>query len=138
MTRYVVGIDGSEPARDAIEWVITNARPGDRVELVHAWDMPVVAAYEGFVFDTTELEDAANRLAEDGAEWVRSRVAEGIEVVPVVVRGHAGHALCEQAEGADLVVVGSRGRGGFTGLLLGSVSNYVTHHAHCPVLIVRD
>ena len=58
-------------------------------------------------------------------------------VEPAVRRGSPGAALVERAKGADLVVVGTRGHGGFTGLMLGSVSHQVTHHAPCPVVIVR-
>ena len=75
--------------------------------------------------------------------WTRAMVAQVVasgEVVPVrttVRRGHPAHVLLDAAKGADLLAVGSRGHGGFAGMLLGSVSSHVMHHATCPVVVVR-
>ena len=74
-------------------------------------------------------------LSENLAPW-REQYPE-VDVVRKTVLGNAGSALAEESVGAELLVVGSRGRGGFDGLLLGSVSHAVLHHAHCPVAVAR-
>ena len=82
----------------------------------------------------------AERLAEDLVRGELDEVAAetaGLDIERTVVEGSAATALLEAAQGADLLVVGSRGRGGFAGLLLGSVSQQCAHHASCPVVIVR-
>jgi nucleotide-binding universal stress UspA family protein len=81
--------------------------------------------------------DKARRYAESGAEHARQRL-EVARVHAVVLEGEAAEMLVARSEQADLLVVGSRGRGGFRGLLLGSVSQYCVTHAHCPVLVVRS
>jgi nucleotide-binding universal stress UspA family protein len=63
-------------------------------------------------------------------------VGSGVTATPVLVEGQPADALCAEAEGAELLVVGSRGLGGFHGLLVGSVSQQCVHHAPCPVVVV--
>lgn len=135
----VVGVDGSEPSLEALRWSIEEARTRQcGIRAVYAWFMPRDAAY-GFVpaevFDRERLQrEARDHL--DG--WV-AQVPESadVRVERRAVEGHAARVLIEAAEGAELLVVGSRGRGGFTGLLLGSVSQQAAHHAPCPVVILR-
>ena len=82
--------------------------------------------------------------AGDARRLLETTVAEtlgedpGLEIELVVAEGHAAPVLVEAAKGADLLVVGSRGHGGFAGMLLGSVSEHCVHHASCPVIVVRD
>jgi nucleotide-binding universal stress UspA family protein len=132
--RIVVGVDGSATARRALAWALDEARLRKApIEVVHAWQMPLVAT--PYVVPGTVLEEAAN-------EVLAASLAEADQrglVAPVVatVRGSgAAWAILDAAADADLVVVGSRGRGGFVGRLLGSVSNQVTHHAPCPVVVI--
>lgn len=137
--RIVVGVDGSPGSGEALRWAIDEARRRDAiVEVVHAWhypyvDLSMVSAYAAI--DPRELHAAAQDLV--------NRVIGEAHVGDVVVRGEviegpAAPALVECAKGADLLVVGSRGRGGFGGLLLGSVSQQVAHHAPCPLVIVPE
>ena len=135
----VVGVDGSEPSVEALRWAIKEARMRQcTIRAVYAWSIPRDAAY-GFVpaevFDREQLQ----REARDHLEGWVTRVPESadVHVERHAVEGSAAHALIEAAEGAELLVVGSRGRGGFTGLLLGSVSQQCAHHAPCPVVILR-
>jgi nucleotide-binding universal stress UspA family protein len=144
----VIGIDDSENARAALRWAIEEARlRGVPVQAVHAWEPPIVAPVvdvgpvpPGPLLDLPVLMKEMKRAAEELAERVVSEVADeasGVEVRPVAVEGRPASALVEAAEGADLLVVGSRGLGGFKDLVLGSVSHQVASHAPCPVVIHR-
>ena len=134
--RIVVGVDGSLPSRRALDWAITEAqRTGDSLHLVSAWMFPMAL---GYAFTTTV--DEVRRSAQDVIDGATAHVAE---VAPdVTVTGETSEhlpapALVAVARGADLLVVGSRGLGGFEGLLMGSVSQYCTRHAKCSVVVVR-
>lgn len=135
--RIVVGVDGSAHARRALAHAIEEARRRDAtVDAVYAYAPPVYwsAPEFGVLIPRPESE-----VVEDATELLRKELADvpdDVTVEPVVVEGPAAHALLETAKGADLVVVGSRGRGGFMGLLLGSTSHQVVTHATCPVLVV--
>lgn len=136
MERIVVGVDGSQPSGEALRWAIDEARRrGAAVEAVHAWHQPFVAGYstEG-ALDLGPYEDEARTLLDAAVEALGDTGA--VPVDRKTVCGGAAGALVEAAKGADLLVVGSRGRGGFSGLLLGSVSQQVVHHAPCPVVII--
>ena len=136
----VVGVDGSGQSREALRWALEEARlRGTGVHVVHAWSLPIggVSPGLGASFDA-ELLDGLRRDAEQLVERVLADVADaGVELESSVAEGPAAPALVEAADGADLLVVGSRGHGGFAGLLLGSVSQQAAHHAPCPVVIVR-
>jgi len=129
--RVVVGIDGSEGSNRALEWAATEASRSGAVLEVHASYGP------GYVFVTPhEVEQAMQRLLDDAVEHIHG-VAPGVALTGVIQQGSAAQSLIEASKGADLLVVGSRGRGGFSGLLLGSVSQQCSLHAHCPIVIVR-
>jgi nucleotide-binding universal stress UspA family protein len=139
LRRIVVGVDGSEPSKQALRWAIEQAAlSGATVEAVGAWEYQ-----SNYGWGTVAAIDAAE-LAEACERTVVEAVTEvGGEDPPVridsyIVRGHPANELVQQAKGADLLVVGSRGHGGFVGALLGSVSQHCVHHATCPVVIVRD
>jgi nucleotide-binding universal stress UspA family protein len=88
-------------------------------------------------YDAATIEAAERQLLdEDLASW-RDKYPQ-VAVTTSVVPGHAGQALVDVSRRGQLVVVGSRGRGGFRGLLLGSVSQQLLHHAACPVVVVRE
>lgn len=141
MSGIVVGIDGSDGSKHALAWAAEEARLRNAsLTLVEAWQLPV-AAYGGMGWSsigTELLEDlrkaAEQRLDEICAEF--SAELEGLTVVRKVVESAAALALVEAADGADLLVVGTRGHGGFAELLLGSVSQQCAHHSPCPVVIV--
>jgi nucleotide-binding universal stress UspA family protein len=131
----VVGVDGSENSRQALRWAIEEARLRHaRVRVVHAWWLyPMLAA-------DTEAPHLTNDASGAVQRFVTETLAEehDVEVEVVAVQGQqASAALVDAAKDADLLVVGSRGAGGFTGLLLGSVSQQCAHHAPCPVVVVR-
>jgi nucleotide-binding universal stress UspA family protein len=142
--KIVVGVDGSDASNAALRWAADEAKlRGATIVAVHAWQAPVppieVGAPTLTALDTVELlpelERAAQRLVETVVEEVAGDA--GVEVEAVAVEGPAATALIDAARDAELLVVGSRGRGGFLGLLLGSVSHQVAQHAPCPVVIDR-
>lgn len=137
--RIVVGVDGSAPAETALRWALAEAQlRGAVCEVIHAWSYPVVADIAGMAAAGVawpDLEADARRVLDEVIERVRPDT-EGVRLTVRAVEGTAAGVLIEAARDADLLVVGSRGRGGFVGLLLGSVSQQVAHHAPCPVVIV--
>lgn len=136
--RIIVGVDGSETSRRALRWAVEEARLRQAsLEVVLAWHPPYVGGYPytGTLIDPTVFEDAARQTLDEVVDGVdTSGLPQPVERVQCL--GDAASAILETAKGADLVVLGSRGLGGFTGLLLGSVSHHVAHHATCPVVIV--
>jgi nucleotide-binding universal stress UspA family protein len=152
MQRIVVGVDGSEHARRALSWAVEEARLRQaEIEAVHAWELPVHIGFGGPIpIDPAPYEASARALLDEeiaavpAADLPAPITPVPITPVPitpvpikkVAVRGSPAWTLLEAAKTADLVVVGSRGRGGFAGLLLGSVSQQVAQHAECPVVIV--
>lgn len=139
MQRIVVGVDGSTSSRVALTWAIDEARRRKAtVEVLIAWHYPTGSPmYAGVGFDVGELEVAAKATL-DGV--MKDVDVKGLHapVKELVVAGAAAPALIDAAKGADLLVVGSRGHGGFAGLLLGSVSAQLAHHAPCPLVIVPE
>ena len=136
--RIVVGVDGSPSSARALRWAVGQARAtGDEVPAGMAWMPPSVSAWgPGLPDDVHWNEDCAAALEQTIKETVDGPEAD--QVRRHVVRGHPAQARIDQADGADLLVVGCRGHGGFTGMLLGSVSQHVIAHAPCPVLVVHD
>ena len=135
--RIVVGVDGSEPSARALRWAAEQAAvTGQTLEAVIAWEYPVTYGWAPPLPEDFDPESDARRAASvEIAAVLGEEAARTVKVT--VVEGHAAQVLLHAAEEADLLVVGSRGHGGFTGLLLGSVSSHCTTHAHCPVLVVR-
>jgi nucleotide-binding universal stress UspA family protein len=144
----VVGVDASEGARAALRWAVTEARlRNSRLRAVFAWTLsyppgdgfgylvggPIEAAHYGGLSDQ-------RRAAEEVLERATIDIAisePDLVIEREVIEGPPGEVLVDEAAGADLLVVGSRGHGGFVGLLLGSVSQQCAHHALCPVVIVH-
>ena len=138
----VVGTDGSGHADRALAWAIDEAKlRGARIHVVSAWHVPaMVYGGPGLVpTASVPIEETFRRAAEDAAAAALDQVgAAGVDAEADVVEGQAADALIDAATDADLLVVGSRGHGGFVGLLLGSVSAQCAHHARCPLVIVRS
>lgn len=141
-SRVIVGVDGSEPSRRALEFAFSQAEFADTdLVAVSAWQ-PLVAfaAATGPIppelFDDATAAEAARHALDEELTDLRL-LRPNVRVHTRVVRAHPVVALLEEATPADLIVVGSRGRGGFRGLLLGSVSHSVLHGARGPVAILR-
>jgi len=143
--RIVVGIDGSPESAAALRWAVEEAKLRHaRVEAVHVWNyIPMTTtADSGLVpmswTESAEMVDATHdAAARAAAQEVEDVVGAGHDVTISLVQGDASEALLETAKGADLLVVGNRGRGALKELLLGSTSGRVADHAPCPVVIVR-
>lgn len=137
MERIVVGVDGSAPSVAALRWALAEARThGAVLEAVTTWEMPFAAAGEAGLYVGTWNEDLGAEAGRRLDEVIDALDAGGVEVRRVVEYGAAAQVLLDRAAGADLLVVGARGRGGFAGLLLGSVSQQCATHAVCPTVVV--
>jgi nucleotide-binding universal stress UspA family protein len=136
--RIVVGVDGSETSHRALQWAVEEARVRHAgLEVVHSWN----AYYGGGA--PYGLAVVTPEVFEEPAKDLLEHCLDGIELTglehPVkrsLVCSSAAQAVLAAAKGADLVVLGSRGTGGFAGLLLGSTTTQVVHHAECPVVVI--
>ena len=139
--RVVVGVDDSDNAADAARWAADEAAEhGDELHLIYGLNFPAQAA----ILSPVPFEETRTRAFKLG-DALLARISEplaaahpSLSITAEVAETGAAEALVERSKDARLVVTGSRGHGGFTGLLLGSVSLKVATHAHCPVVIVRD
>jgi nucleotide-binding universal stress UspA family protein len=139
--KIVVGVDGSEHSDRALAWAIEEAKLREaRLQVVSVWHVPaLVYGAPGFTPPIgpdvgKAFRDVASETATAAAQTARDG---GVEADVEVDQGQTVDKLLEAAEGADMLVVGSRGHGGFSGLMLGSVSAQCAHHAPCPIVIVR-
>lgn len=159
MRRILVGVDGSDHSKTALRWAFDEARvtQGAVVTVVHAYRPPEARSYSAYsdaFMDPASMqrrtdEDRTRREEDElhvrqAAERVLERLVDEVkteedraEIKLVTVPKDPARALVDLSRQADLLVVGSRGRGGFAGLLLGSVSQQCVRHARCPVLVVR-
>lgn len=137
MGKILVGVDGSKHAVAALAWAVDDARlRGWHVHVISAWEFPhalnpvtmFTVQEEPFIADATHAVESAIAAVD----------ADGVEMSTEVAEGRAAQVLLHESRSADLVVVGSRGRGEFAGLLLGSVSQYLVANARCSVLVHRD
>lgn len=135
--RVVVGIDGSPDSKKALVWAVAQAqRTQAEVEAITAWEVPLTILLLPTATDSDYAERASTVLAE-----ALDEVLGDTAPVPVharAVQGRAARVLTRQAAGADVLVVGSHGRGELPGMHLGSVASYCVHHAPCPVVVLRS
>lgn len=136
----VVGVDGSDTSAHAMRWAAEQARAtGAKLLAISVWDIPT--GY-GWGPDISNLDLAGEALR--GLEQTAQRAladlpdAPDVQVESRVEQGHAARVLVAASREAELLVIGNRGRGAFTGMLLGSVSQHCAQNAECPVLIYRD
>lgn len=139
MKTVVVGVDGSDHAEAALEFALEEAAlRGASLRIISAWELPSSVALSGV--STPEVFDIFPQEAQTVLVKALARAMELQSTVPCegkLVEGPAASALLEEARDAFMIVLGSRGRGGFANLLLGSVTQQVVHHATCPVVVVR-
>lgn len=142
MGEIVVGVDESPGAQRAVEWALAEAAVHHwTVRLVHAIP-PVQNLYPYGMGEMVWLDDMNEQAEHAARELLESALAnaggppDGVTVERVARFSPAANLLVDESRGKDMLVVGSRGRGGFTGLLLGSVSQQIVHHADCPVVVI--
>lgn len=136
--RIVVGIDGSPPSLDALSWAARQAElTGAGLEVLMCWEWPSSYGWAVPVPDDFDPEGDVRRTLETALAPLRA-AHPGVALDGRVVEGHPAPILVEASKGADLLVVGNRGHGGFVGMVIGSVSEHCTLHAHCPVLVYRS
>ncbi|MFI0786295.1 universal stress protein [Streptomyces lydicus] len=139
--RIVVGVDGSESSKAALRWAVGQAElTGTTVNAVIAWEYPPLYGSIGWLDAPQELEGNmklwAGQALDDAVREV-VKTSDAGRVTSTVAYGTAPAVLLDASRDASLLVVGSRGHGGFAGALLGSVSQHCTQHAPCPVVVVR-
>jgi nucleotide-binding universal stress UspA family protein len=143
MPGIIVGIDGSDHSRHALEWAVREAAVRHapltvftvQQAVIGYWGSPVL--YPG----DADLAEQGRKTAQEETDTVLEKIGSESRPSSVTVRAATGlpaEALLEAAADADLLVVGSRGAGGFKSLPMGSVSTQVTHHARCPVVVIPD
>ncbi len=136
--RIVVGVDGSESSKEALAWAVRQAAlTGAVVEAVTAWEFPNTYGYPAPIVEGVDFAKLATETVTDAiAEVSADHDADAIRYR--VVEGNAARVLVDASAGADLLVVGSRGHGGFVEALLGSIGQHCVQHAACPVVVIRD
>ena len=145
----VVGVDGSKSSRAALEWALTEAAlRGSTLRAVHAWMIPAVGTAEApwalmgtadyLTIEPEQLEQAATEALDREVADARATAGAGVAVEHVVVDAPAAEAIVDASKDAELIVVGTHGRGSIASLVLGSVSHHVAQHATCPVVIVHE
>ena len=136
MGRIVVGVDGSVHSHRALAFAAEEAKlRGATLHVIHSWTFPPpVPGTDGLPH--ADLQASAELVLDEAIATLGANL--GIEVQREIANELPAQALITASQGADMLVVGSRGRGGFKGLLLGSVSQQCAHHARCPIVIVPD
>jgi nucleotide-binding universal stress UspA family protein len=138
--RIVVGIDGSESSASALRWAIRQAElTGAAVDAVIAWHYPDMAASAmvvGGMVSAYDFREIAEKIVADAVSTTLDPAGD-VPVRARIAQGHAAQVLLDASVDASLLVVGSRGHGGFAEALLGSVSQHCVQHALCPVVVVR-
>jgi len=138
--RIVVGVDGSDPALRALVWARDEAVVrGSTLHVVHAWSPPPPVTEIGAMVspgDDELYEKLAQEVLSDACATIAADSPISLTIESSAVRGYPSSVLLDAAAEADLLVVGSRGRGGFAELLLGSVSHQCLHHATSAVVVV--
>ena len=136
----VVGVDGSPGSRKALTWAAAEAADhGANLTVINVWEHTLLPPAGSVSVSEHYVPDPSQRTAEDLVQVIKEELGEEppVLVQPQVKQGRPAKVLIEESAGADLLVVGERGHGGFVGLVLGSVSQHVAAYAKCPVTVVR-
>lgn len=135
----VVGVDGSDPSKQALRWALRQAHlTGDTVHAVMAWDYPT--SYYDYLPEYGDGDDTLEDMARTTLTEALNEIAgpqPDITARATVIEGNPAQVLLDAARDAALLVVGHRGRGAFARALLGSVSSRCVYHATCPVVVMR-
>jgi nucleotide-binding universal stress UspA family protein len=135
-----VGVDGSEGSRKALTWAAAEAaNHGADLVVLNVWEHTLPPPTGSVSVSEHYVPESSQRTTEELLQEITEELGENppVAVQPRVKQGNAARVLIEESADADLLVVGTRGRGGFRGLVLGSVSQHVAAYARCPVTVVR-
>ena len=142
VSRIVAGVDGSDSSKAALLWAYDEAsHHGATLTVVSTWEppaLPMSPPYGGLT--DKDYQDQPRNMALEILDRLVNELEDkdpAVDVHTSIEEGHAAQVLIERSKEADLLVVGSRGHGGFAGMLLGSVGHHLVTHAHCPVVVVR-
>ena len=136
----LVGVDGSRGSRKALAWAASEAADhGADLVVLKVWEHPLPPPVGSGSLPPGDVPDAAEVAAEELVAVIKEELGDNPPVLaqPLVKHGRPAEVLIEHSGGVDLLVVGTRGHGGFAGLVLGSVSQHVAAYAQCPVTVVR-
>jgi nucleotide-binding universal stress UspA family protein len=136
----VVGVDGSPSSRKALNWAAAEAADhGAELLVVNVWEHTLLPPAGSVSVSEHYVPDPSQSTTEELLRVIKEELGEQppIQVQAEVKQGRPAKVLMEESAGADLLVVGKRGHGGFAGLVLGSVSQHVAAYAKCPVTVVR-
>ena len=136
----VVGVDGSPGSRTALRWAAAEAADhGSELVVLNVWEHTLLPPAGSVTVSEHYVPDPSQRTAEDLVQVIKEELGEQppVLVQPRVKQGSPAKVLIEESATADLLVVGTRGHGGFAGLVLGSVSQHAAAYAQCPVTVVR-
>ncbi|MEV4280057.1 universal stress protein [Actinoplanes xinjiangensis] len=139
--RIVVGVDNSAGSVEALRWALAHARlTGYTVEAITAWQVPPTYVHAAG-WRPTGIDDAgiigyAEKTLAEAVAQVQGEDDHPVPVTTHVLQGPAAQVLIEAGKGAELMVLGSRGHGAFSGMLLGSVSRHCVQHAICPTVVI--
>lgn len=135
--RIVVGVDGSEPSKEALRWAARiSSATGAGITAVMTWTVSPVYG-DTYFPDNWDPKGDASRVLTETVDAAFDGIDKPADIDLVVAQGQPSKVLLEEGADAQMIVVGSRGHGGFKGLLLGSVSSTVAAHSKCPVLVVH-
>ena len=142
INRIVVGVDGSDSSREALRWAYDEAaHHGASITAVSAWHPPALPMTPPY--GSVPPEGYVSQPKQNAMDLLEQFVADldvrepAVDVRTSVEEGNPAEVLIEWSKEVDLVVLGSRGHGGFKGMLLGSVSQHLVAHSGCPVVVVR-
>jgi nucleotide-binding universal stress UspA family protein len=136
----VVGVDGSPGSRKALTWAAAEAADhGAELVVVNVWEHTLLPPAGSLSVSEKYVPDPSQRTGDELVQVIKEELGEepSVLVQPRVKQGSPAKVLIEESSGADLLVVGTRGHGGFAGLVLGSVSQHVSAYAQCAVTVVR-
>jgi nucleotide-binding universal stress UspA family protein len=134
----IVGVDGSSSSLAALDWAARQgALTHEPLLVILTWEWPRNLGWAAPVPDGYDPESDARHVVDEAVEAVRAAHPD-VEIRGSATQARPAPALVEASRGSSLLVVGSRGHGGFSGMLLGSVSQHCVTNAHCPVVVIRD
>ena len=135
--QIVVGVDGSDSSKEALRWAARLAPTlNATIHAVIAWEYPILLGADGGMLSSWKPDEAAKEILKKSlADAFGSERPKGLEAS--ISQGHPTFVLLDASKDAEMLIVGSRGLGGFAGLLVGSVSSACAEHAKCPVLVVH-